>query len=254
MNKVILNQNKYTGLPLSNTLFSNKIQYNLVTNTIKLKQKNYINIILKFVTIFNTFVTEKYPDNKELWLIINDNQTTNYSNIDEKYKSVEDKILELEKLIEGLEAKINKAGSPQKLIYSFSGYSSLGRFEFLPGKDNRKLAKYPSVMATNSNYYIYGGSGYNGIHLDQTVPCLCLNNFSNKIAAIDIVTPFLKFTSSKIDAFSITINFNTNAPYIWKGGYYYWYYTHSGTFGDYYSNATTPIYGNFTSSFKFTLT
>lgn len=101
MNKIILSKNKYTHTSFGNTNKHSEINYKLFTNKIKLKQKKYINALIIFVNIFNTFITKKFNSEKELWLIVNDNQTTNLNLLDAK-----DKIIDFNLIIKELEYKL----------------------------------------------------------------------------------------------------------------------------------------------------
>lgn len=101
MNKIILSKNKYTHTSFGNTNKHSEINYKLFTNKIKLKQKKYINALIIFVNIFNTFITKKFNSEKELWLIVNDNQTTNLNLLDAK-----DKIIDFNLIVKELEYKL----------------------------------------------------------------------------------------------------------------------------------------------------
>lgn len=109
MNKILLSKNKYAILSLGTTNKHSEQQYRLFTNRVKLKQKKYVNTLIAFINIFNSFVTEKFPKEKELWLIVNDNQTTNLNLLDAKdkiidfniiIKELENKLVQLEKLMQ----------------------------------------------------------------------------------------------------------------------------------------------------------
>lgn len=109
MNKILLSKNKYAILSLGTTNKHSEQQYRLFTNRVKLKQKKYVNTLIAFINIFNSFVTEKFPKEKELWLIVNDNQTTNLNLLDAKdkiidfniiIKELENRLVQLEKLMQ----------------------------------------------------------------------------------------------------------------------------------------------------------
>ena len=101
MNSVLLSKNKYTAIGFGQTDKHSEQQYRLFINRVKLKQKNYTNALVMFVNLYNTFITEKYPDEKDLWLIVNNNQTTNYDVLDAK-----DKIYDYTSVIKELENRI----------------------------------------------------------------------------------------------------------------------------------------------------
>lgn len=109
MNKILLSKNKYAILSLGTTNKHSEQQYRLFTNRVKLKQNKYVNTLIAFINIFNSFVTEKFPKEKELWLIVNDNQTTNLNLLDAKdkiidfniiIKELENRLVQLEKLMQ----------------------------------------------------------------------------------------------------------------------------------------------------------
>lgn len=128
MNSILLAKNKYTSIGFGQTDKHSEQQYRLFINRVKLKQKNYVNALIMFVNIFNTFIIEKYPDEKNLWLIINNKQTTNYDILDSK-----DKIYniseELDKIEERLAALENAAGlsayKPQGIVGYIDGHVRL---------------------------------------------------------------------------------------------------------------------------------
>ena len=133
MNSVLLSKNKYTAIGFGQTDKHSEKQYRLFINRVKLKQKNYTNVLVMFVNLYNTFITEKYSDEKDLWLIVNNNQTTNYDLLDSKgkiydYTSI---IKELENRIMNLENNLRPvtgATLGQSFIYlkGSCGYSTHG--------------------------------------------------------------------------------------------------------------------------------
>lgn len=102
MNNVLLSKNKYTNVAFGNTDKHSEMNYRLFTNRVKLKQKRYVNALIAFINKFNAFVTEKFPDEKELWLIVNDNQTSNLNLLDAKYK-----IYNVVAELDNIEARLN---------------------------------------------------------------------------------------------------------------------------------------------------
>lgn len=116
MNKILLSKNKYAILSLGTTNKHSEQQYRLFTNRVKLKQKKYVNTLIAFINIFNSFVTEKFPKEKELWLIVNDNQTTNLNLLDAK-----DKIIDFNIIIKELE---NRLVQLEQLMQPVTGFST----------------------------------------------------------------------------------------------------------------------------------
>lgn len=114
MNKVLLTKNKYAIVGFGTTNKHTEQQYRLFVNRIKLKQKKYVNALTMFVNIFNTFITEKFPNEKELWLIVNDNQTTNLDLLDAKDKiyNITEELDKIEERLKLLEANKGVIGAP----------------------------------------------------------------------------------------------------------------------------------------------
>ena len=146
MNSVLLAKNRYTSIGFGQIDRHVEQQYRLFINRVKLKQKNYTNALIMFVNIFNTFITEKYPDEKYLWLIVNNNQTTNYDLLDAK-----DKIYNLAEELDRIEQRLSQLennigigfGNPKNLMLVNNAYISGTNF----------LSSFTSINAFSNALY-----------------------------------------------------------------------------------------------------
>lgn len=159
MNKVLLTKNKYAIVGLGTTNKHSEQQYRLFVNRVKLKQKNYTNALIMFVNIFNTFVTEKFPNEKELWLIVNNNQTTNLDILDSKDKiyDISEELDKIEERLKRLEASKGVVGAPNyfsMLINSdiqiggiLASYMTLNNI--IPFSDSKQISDLPLCYIPN---------------------------------------------------------------------------------------------------------
>ena len=145
MNSVLLSKNKYTAIGFGQTDKHSEKQYRLFINRVKLKQKNYTNVLVMFVNLYNTFITEKYSDEKDLWLIVNNNQTTNYDLLDSKGK-----IYDYTSIIKELENRIMNLEKNLRPVIGHSLHSCL--YKFLPS--NLFTSDYVNFTFKNSYNYI----------------------------------------------------------------------------------------------------
>lgn len=148
MNKVIYQKAKYTQT-WGNSIQNNEINYRLLVDKCSAHQKKLLNLLLHFVTIYNTFITEKFPDTKDLWLIINDNQTYNYKGVDTL-----DDVIDYEAALEQLE---------QNIIYLESTIANGDKTGSAKNPINVITAAIQGGMVTQCNYanrYNYTGNSW----------------------------------------------------------------------------------------------
>lgn len=167
MNSILLSKNKYTSIGFGKTDKHSEQQYRLFINRVKLKQKNYTNALIMFVNIFNTFITEKYPDEKDLWLIINNNQTTSYDLLDS-----EDKIYNISEELDKIEKRL-AAIENQKGI-------SLWKPKYFIG----------NIIGT----YTLSGLVTNNVAVNNVIPNLIQADVSSVLSLLQLQSQSVEFT------------------------------------------------------------
>lgn len=159
MNNILLSRNKYTLVSFGTTDKHAEQQYRLLLNKVKVKQNRYIGALLIFINTYNTFISEKFPDDKNDFLMyVNENIQTNSELADSKdgiYNAI-DKLVELENRLLALEEQYGiKAYQPQRM--TFTSYPWVGHFGTFFGSISGQLGNcyLPTQYIVDTSKYIF---------------------------------------------------------------------------------------------------
>lgn len=159
MNNIILSKNRYALVSFGKTDKHSEQQYRLLNSRVTIKQKRYMSALLAFVNNYNTFISEKFPDDKNDFIIsVNENLQANSELLDSKdgIYNVIDKIIELEQRVIALEEKYGiKAYQPQRM--TFTSYPWVGHFHYVFGAMSGQVGNtyLPTQFVADTSKYIF---------------------------------------------------------------------------------------------------
>lgn len=130
-NRVLLKQGGYASLTKIDTELLVDKEYRLLTNQLNKVNKDIMRALAAFIINFNTFISIKFPDEKNNYLIITDKQTTSDTSINKTLikdvetmlTAMENKLNELENYMGFSKAQYLYLNHPEIHVWDNSGYN-----------------------------------------------------------------------------------------------------------------------------------